>query len=175
MVALRVTDDADPAASDTTVRLVLEGVTTFDIDLAYGWNLLAMPFNLPDALPEELFVNDLGEKAFLGTLWQFDTLAGRYSAMTNGLSAKRGFWIYGRSETPQRISFAAEKEADPTLEMAPGWNLLGPVETMAMPTGIWWGWDGSAYFHVAAEHPEADWHLPGKLVEGHAYWYYQTP
>jgi hypothetical protein len=41
-----------------------------------------------------------------------------------------------------------------------------------------WGWDGTAYFDVAFENPDAQdpdgtvWHEPNVLKKGHGYWIY---
>jgi len=136
------------------------GLTTFDLKLWPGWNLVSLPLDPVDRLitPEvdESTAAGLFGDLKQGTAWYWrndgvnppayepvDPAAGPF---TGTLQALRGFWVYhvpqqqaGRDATPAVLTVAGwplqrgdDREGNEQMvTLQPGWNLFGPCADFA--------------------------------------------
>lgn len=173
LVALRVTDDNATPKTDVAVQVVLDPAPLLEVDIPHGWSLLSLPFDRPETSPATLLAGDDGLPVYSGSLWTYNARERIYSALADGFLAKEGFWTYGRLAGGATLRFRGTPTEHTAFQSTVGWNLHGPAETMDAPDGDWWGWDGETYFRIQDDHPQAPWHIAGKLIQGHGYWYFE--
>lgn len=144
------------AASTTRVDLQLQR-TTAQLQVAPGWNALALPF-LANGTPDSILAKSRGPLA-TGPVWFWDAGQLRYVAATDHFAGNAGFWAYGaggQTETTDSLSgFCASN----ILWLTRGWNLVGVSVEADVPSGL------DAYEIVGGAYvPASQFHV------GRAYW-----
>lgn len=121
-----------------------------------GWNLISLPMEPVDPIPSNLFGTNLL------SIYEWDA-AGKQYKVPAALQAKKGYWVaVGQDANLEVIGVPPQSGS---VHLLPGWNLVGPVDTVAYPSGppvlavYGWGWPPS-YQYV----------LPVQCEEGKGYW-----
>jgi glucose/arabinose dehydrogenase len=121
--------------------------------LARGWNLVSLPLDPADGTKDSVFPSAISQAfAFEG-----DTGYSAHDSLVPG----RGYWL--KFQSAEVIPIAGEPRYEDTVDVLPGWNLIGgisvPVDVdsiAAEPPGIiasaFFGYDGS-YFPTPAIEP----------------------
>ncbi|MEA2012654.1 MAG: hypothetical protein U9O87_06170 [Verrucomicrobiota bacterium] len=140
-----------------------------------GWNLLGMPFNISSEItPSDFFEASDGQSLFAGSIWMWDKNAKKLTKSVNALSAKKGFWLFSKKDGISKI-LKGITDYNQEVVLKKGWNLISPIKTTLLgehpfPELSIWAWDGQTYFDVSKAYPNALWHTPRYLIEGHGYW-----
>lgn len=92
-------------------------VLSFDLDLAFGWNLVSVPIQPLDGGVDTVFQ---GLQA--GRVWEWSR--GAYRPATE-IVPGTGYWLY--CTTPATARVRGRRVSDPVRELAAGWALIGPV------------------------------------------------
>jgi len=156
---------AIPAGEIRYYRIVFGyAETTFDLELAEGWNLLSIPIEPFDASPDAVF-------AGATTIWEWTGIA--YARPTEILP-KRAYWVF-RFGPATTTTITGRTVTSRHALLTEGWNLIGPVSTapVAVPIvtdpadvveTVFWRYDtASAGYQQAAE-----------LTPGLGYWGYAS-
>ena len=125
-------------------RSTLNGIGTIidddaNVSVNAGWNLVSLPINVNAIQRAELFPNS-------EIIWEWDAVGQRFRVATD-LQAKRGFWVFvddSGESSPNGIGDFAT-----SVDLVPGWNLVGPIEPIIAPTdpaiGQFFGWNGDFF------------------------------
>lgn len=166
----------DQAGDENTRRFLanardwLCGTSTFEVDLAPSWNLLSMPLRCADTVGELFREADVRGTGDGGILLGWDVENQTYTTIGGDMSMhpQTGAWAYSDKGGSTRRAVGLPPEGD--VQLAVGWNLVGPaansvlpdVDTIGCPV---WAWDAAnqQYQPVAAG---------DRLAAGRAYWIY---
>jgi hypothetical protein len=139
-------------------RSTLIGIGTIidddaNVAMDAGWNLVSLPINVNAAARAQLFPG-------AGTVWTWNAAKQQFR-IASDLAAKQGYWIY--TDAAGESSPNGEGEPVTTVDLLPGWNLVGPLEPIIAPAAPaltrFYGWDGD-FFRAPL------------LLPNHAYWVY---
>ena len=142
---------------------LIGGLTTFDLRLHSGWNLVSVPLAPADGTVEGVFGG-----AIVSAAWTWDEVAGEYVA-AEAIEPSRGYWVYCSARRGvATVTVVGHPVRDLGIDFRVGWNLVGPVE-LGGATGLDLGlgdgvvalaWNGAEYVEVAG------------LEAGRGYWVY---
>jgi hypothetical protein len=109
------------------------------IDVNAGWNLVSLPINVSAAARAQLFPNS-------DTIWAWDAANQRFR-VAGDLEAKHGYWVF--VDAAGQATPGGQGEPNTDLQLLPGWNLVGPLEPILLPTNAaatdYFGWDGDFF------------------------------
>ena len=150
------------AASGTvsgTAAVRVASVTEFPLQLVQGWNLLSLPIepvtpNVTDVFPAG---------TLCGCAWEWDANNKHYSPLEQ-VHPFTGYWVY--APKTKQILVRGAKATSPQVNLAKGWNLVGPEadSAPALPETYFWGWKTGSNGRFFVEQ-----HL---LQAGSGYWIY---
>ena len=133
--------NVSPARSDFTA----DGRITDDdvlYQLAGGWSMIGSPFTIDDVV-STVATRDAGDIVF----WRWVPDESRYE-LTAQLLPGEGYMVFCPGGAD--LAFEGMPAADTTVELVPGWNLVGPFHDLSaaslagVAVGDIWGWDGAA-------------------------------
>jgi hypothetical protein len=140
-----------------TRRYLVRAFLGFPLTLkAGGWNLISLPVEPLDADPTVVFGPNLL------SIYEWDA-SGRLYAVPSALQAKKGYWVAVGQDADLEVTGGPPSTS--SMHLLTGWNLVGPVETGACPSGspvlvvFGWGWP-----------PNYQYVLPAQCEEGKGYW-----
>lgn len=127
---------------------IIYGVVPWDCNLQEGWNLISLPVQPLQPDPEQLFGDNIS------AIWAWRN--GAYTPATE-IHAGEAYWVYRRGGEIT-INLNGILVSSPVRDLAPGWNLIGPVlwthpTPLALPLETTesenidlgsWSWDGTA-------------------------------
>lgn len=171
---------AQPRVEDQAVRPLVGPLT---VSLRQGWNLFAVPFSPPTSITASQPSNILGVS-------RYDSGTGQYvevpfsTASFNGANPFSGYWIYCNAPTQVTMDGNDQREANLSIDLVVGWNLVGTPLSSDVPTGdlsygaetlpqafagfrLWpgvLGYDGTAYTELG--------NPPTTLRAGESQWIY---
>jgi hypothetical protein len=150
---------AGTAASTTRLDLEIRQ-DSVQLDIAPGWNLLALPFAV-SASPTGILKQDRAALCH-ETVWTWDSPRQRLVRVTDYFPAGAGFWAYGVvGQTEKTDAIVGLRTAGNALQLRAGWNLIGVREDSRIPSGI------VAYGFVGGQYVQ-----PAYLAAGRGYWVY---
>ena len=159
-------------------------VTSFDITLSPGANLISLPL-VPDDIGIEAVLTGILDR--VETVWQYDTSGAvpRWRSYAPGtpsdLRVMRdglGYWVLLKDGGDAVLTVTGREETGPARRVARGWNLVGYTSTSPQAPGEYLGaLGGSAGTTMvgyvggaaAAVLPSA---APPQLIPGRGYWLY---
>ena len=159
-------------------------VTSFDITLSPGANLISLPL-VPDDIGIEAVLTGILDR--VETVWQYDTSGAvpRWRSYAPGapsdLRVMRdglGYWVLLKDGGDAVLTVTGREETGPARRVARGWNLVGYTSTSPQSPGEYLGaLGGSAGTTMvgyvggaaAAVLPSA---APPQLIPGRGYWLY---
>jgi uncharacterized repeat protein (TIGR01451 family) len=115
------------AANSATSETVIDSVA---IVLTPGWNLISLPVTPLVAAPQDVFTLPQ-QSIVIGEVLGFHD--GEYVAVEE-LAANEGYWVYLPGDSPR--SFAITGTVASSVDIAPGWNLIGVSAPAAVPDTI---------------------------------------
>ena len=106
---------------------------TFTLTLDPGWNLISVPFLLPNPSLSAVF----GTLPVVVLGWA----PGGY-AVPAVIEPKKGYWLHYGGVVAVDLNLRGHLPVDQTIALQAGWNLIGPVAAVALPVGCgssyWW-------------------------------------
>ena len=98
-----------------------------------GWNLVSFSVLPTNAAVTKVFTYN-GQKVYVGTIWEY--VGGGYVAATE-VQPKKGYWVYCPfsfigGEYVELTVFGLKVGG--TIPLQTGWNLVGPVKDIDVPT-----------------------------------------
>lgn len=109
-----------PGAWPALRQFTTDPGTVQTVVVAAGWNLLALPLQVPDPTTGGVFPTAISPAfGFLGE-------AGYAAEET--LSAGRGYWL--KFNAPDSVTLAGQAVVSDSLEVSAGWNLIGGVSAI---------------------------------------------
>lgn len=133
-------------------RMAPSAATCINVGVATGWNLVSIPVQHETMDPS---------LAFAGTTNHFAYVS-RYESVSQ-MSLGRGYWL--KSEADQTYRLCGEPAAAQTVDLAIGWNLVGPFHESVATSAITLGGGavlGSDFFGYTSRYNPATTLLPGK-------------
>ena len=127
-----------------------------EISLNAGWNLISFPMSMEPAAAALLRTSDDGA---LNPAWYCDTKTASFHRVET-LEPGKAYWVFASEAASLSMQIAWEAPVDPTVQMLPGWNLVGPLGIGENAVPAWtadgapipleniWGWDGAKWVHV---------------------------
>jgi hypothetical protein len=172
--------DGTPWLTGRTIELVVAaghefravyGARGFVLALAPGWNAVSIPFATTTTFAHIFSAGQRGN-IMRGSVWRWDATAQQYVPVADTATpeAQVGYWVNSPNGgwTPP----VTGTPASGTVNLAAGWNLVGPAADCALPNSPHlllpaWRW------HAAEKRYEA---VSGadRLTPGQAYWLYAT-
>ena len=158
-------------------------VTSFDITLSPGANLISLPL-VPDDIGIEAVLTGILDR--VETVWQYDTSgpAPRWRSYAPGapsdLRVMRdgpGYWVHLKQGGDAVLTVTGREAAGPARRVARGWNLVGFTATSPQAPGEYLGaLSGSAGAMVGYAGGAVELVLPSaappQLMPGRGYWLY---
>lgn len=150
-------DDYNWTIEDAGMHRVCPNAETKQLSFQEGWNLLSIPFELPDSSLKDVFPDVVGDFVY--------SFNGNYVA-TDSVTLGKGYWVQFDKNGSQELSgnFISEVE----VEVEKGWNLIaGPSDSVKAGGIIDQGWILSATpmysFNGAYQ-------VSATVVPGKSYW-----
>lgn len=122
------------------------------LNLDAGWNLVSIPYVLENNSVQNVF-NDK-----VKSVWTYEN--GVWYIWVPGIGGtlktiepKKGYWV--NTDESKIIVFEGNDNANHTIPLYNGWNLIGVTRTVSLPlsnpyiVGSIWGWAGNNYVSVA--------------------------
>ena len=107
-------------------------MTTFDINLASGWNLISLPL-IPTSTAIGTVLADVDENTTI--VWSYDAVAEAWTSWEPGFGGDltamvdgKGYWIYMDAAdllTVNGVELKPAPNTPPSYAVTPGWNLIG--------------------------------------------------
>ncbi len=140
----------------TKAYLIIASSTITDkLNLTPGWNMISIPVQLSNNNATNLFGSQI-----IGSVWGW---SGSSYIVAGQIELKKGYWV--ATDSIKNITYQGLEVANDTLDLRPGWNLVGVTKSTTLPLpypniiGSIWGWNGNSYTVVS-----------GSLVPKKAYW-----
>jgi hypothetical protein len=140
-----------------TRRYLVRATRGYPLSLkAGGWNLVSLPVEPVAPAPPSIFGTNLM------AVFEWDCTGQRY-LIPSTILAKRGYWVAVSLDTDLEVP--GVPPADSSAALCPGWNLVGPLQTVPVPAlppvlAVYaWGWP-----------PEYRYVLPTQCADGKGYW-----
>jgi len=164
MNAVNTLDVVNAGGDAATERFLLTVSDKFPVtyDLAEGWNLIGVPYDL-DAANQAAILDSVDILAVFG--W---ANGGGYGIPTT-LEAGHGYWVYAAQATQIAVQGTV---AAPGITLGAGWNLVGPTRDEADPSVgnahvlAVWGWTPTHGYN----NPDSG--DPAPCKAGVGYWIY---
>jgi VCBS repeat-containing protein len=156
-------DNRGGTSSAATVTITVQPVIrTVSVTLEVGWNLISVPVTPDDPAVGAVFRS----VPVPPTVYEWRDGGYRQAAT---IEPKRGYWVRLDGRLPATVSVSGRLAWDKALDLAAGWNLVGPVADAALPTTpaaantSWWCWDTRFQeYRLVGEHD--------LLQAGRGYW-----
>lgn len=135
-------------AHDTVQRYVMSG----------GWNMISLPMTVFDATRATLFPNSTSEA--------FAYERGRGYVPTDTLRTREGYWL--KFDSTQEVTIAGIPHFADTVDIDPGWNLIGSVYGSLDTSTVLWipqGIQLSRFFEYASGY-----RIASTIDGGKGYW-----
>jgi len=135
---------------------------SFHLGFQPTWNLFSLPIQ-----PDSNLVEDVLNGTGTTSVWGWD--GSRYQPY-EAMDVFAGYWRY--ADTATVIGTAGLPVANPSVQLIPGWNLVGPLETIPVPddpalASPAWFWNAAQQHYEEVEDGEP-------LLPGRAYWLFAT-
>ncbi len=126
--------DAGAAVAEAQRRSTTE---TVSIVLSAGWNPVSVPVTPTHASRTAVFPTNV-----CTAVWQYTNGVG-YSAPVD-ITPKRGYWV--KASQAVTLSISGVRPTNTGVDILTGWNLVGPVQDNAPPSGATtWGFSNGYY------------------------------
>jgi len=177
-------DTGDGTISDTVEVDFTGEVTTYNIPLSSGWNLISLPL-IPDSTVIEDVLADITSN--VDVVWYYDAADGWlcYNDVVNGLTTMedgKGYWIFMDGTGPYTLTINGSETPAPGpqtpaayLVVGNEWNLIGFKSVVSMPVenyitqigndDVLWVYKNGNYVLV---HPSGT----DSMESGYGYWLY---
>ena len=111
---------------------------TLMLELNPGWNLISVPM-FPENPDHEVVLGG----HFIGEIW--DWRNNTFLDVISILKPTIGYWLF--CSQPSNVPITGVKDTFTTLNLEPGWNLVGVTGNQGLPSGatIAWTWDGRRF------------------------------
>lgn len=120
--------NGDGSSTGPLTWRIITGAQLQPLELAKGWNLIALPMTPTDPLPADFASQNFAPGTILSTPWAWDAQERRF-VLPAALQAGNAFWLYCLTSVSANIPGAP---VTPTAwSLVSGWNFLGPVGTAA--------------------------------------------
>ncbi len=131
--------NADPTDPDSRP----EGTLFEFIDLHRGWNLISVPVAVNNPTIERVFY-----LVVPGNVWGWN--GDGHLVQLSIVNPLQGVWIYLPIEPPYLLQVVGDPPISSTYPLQPGWNVVGPMEIMAVPgdgrlDSNFWFWNGRRF------------------------------
>lgn len=172
-----VADHLDGPVVEFGEQLAIHLRPPVDIVLNAGWNLISFPMALEPSAAALLQIQPLTPGASsqpLGPVWRCAADTASYSRAAT-LEPGRAYWVFCTETASLSLQVAWEPPSAPQIDLATGWNLVGPVGHSDDATPPWeaiaalpfprentWTWNKSFWAY-----PEQQ-----RLRWGQGYWIY---
>ena len=188
-------NDPDENPKTVPVTLHVVPVTSYDITLYAGWNLISLPLIPEDSdITEVISATTLasGNISNVGMVYWYDSVAETYLAYKPGVGGNlptmedgKGYWAsVANAEvlTVTGTTTPVPPSPPPTYNVTEGWNLIGFKSTEAMANKVYlanliddspnysmlWGYNAEAQEYFIVYHPSMG--EGGNMEPGHGYW-----
>lgn len=113
-------------SADHTIRMTFKEGSQVLYEVNEGWNLLSLPLSVSDGRKVVLFPSALGPA--------FAYEAGRGYVVRDTLANGPGYWL--KFPPQQSILVTGDARLADTMDVVPGWNLIGSISTAVPVTSI---------------------------------------